>query len=51
MLMTSKNFSLNAENSNIELGLLVHDTALAGSIEQTMRAQHGQLYERVVPGG
>jgi phosphatidylserine/phosphatidylglycerophosphate/cardiolipin synthase-like enzyme len=51
VLTTSANFSHNAENSNIELGLLVHDTALAESIEQTMRAQHGQLYERVVPSG
>ncbi len=51
VLTTSANFSHNAENSNIELGMLVHDTALAESIEQTMRAQHGSLYERVVPGG
>lgn len=51
VLTTSANFSHNAENSNIELGLLVHDTALAESIEQTMRAQHGQLYERVAPTG
>jgi phosphatidylserine/phosphatidylglycerophosphate/cardiolipin synthase-like enzyme len=51
VLTTSANFSHNAENSNIELGLLVHDTALAESIEHTMRVQHGQLYERVVRGG
>jgi len=41
--------SYRAENSNIELGLLVHDTALASSIESTMRDKHGVLYERVVP--
>jgi phosphatidylserine/phosphatidylglycerophosphate/cardiolipin synthase-like enzyme len=51
VLTTSANFSYNAENSNIELGLLVHDTALAESIEHTMRVQHGQLYERVIPSG
>lgn len=49
VLTTSANFSHNAENSNIELGLLVHDTALAESIEHTMRVQQGQLYERVFP--
>jgi phosphatidylserine/phosphatidylglycerophosphate/cardiolipin synthase-like enzyme len=48
-LLTSANFSYRAENSNIELGLLVHDTALASSIESTMRDKHGVLYERVVP--
>jgi phosphatidylserine/phosphatidylglycerophosphate/cardiolipin synthase-like enzyme len=47
VLTTSANFSHNAENSTIELGLLVHDTALAEAIEQTVRAQHGELYERV----
>jgi phosphatidylserine/phosphatidylglycerophosphate/cardiolipin synthase-like enzyme len=46
-LLTSANFSYQAENSNIELGALVHDTALASSIESTMRDQHGVLYERV----
>jgi phosphatidylserine/phosphatidylglycerophosphate/cardiolipin synthase-like enzyme len=47
-LLTSANFSYNAENSNVELGLLVHDTELATSIEGLMRNQHGVLYERVV---
>ena len=32
-LLTSANFSYSAENTNIELGLLVHDTNLAASIE------------------
>jgi phosphatidylserine/phosphatidylglycerophosphate/cardiolipin synthase-like enzyme len=47
VLTTSANFFGPAENSNIELGLLVHDTALAETIEHTMRTQHGQLYEQV----
>jgi phosphatidylserine/phosphatidylglycerophosphate/cardiolipin synthase-like enzyme len=46
-LLTSANFSYSAENTNIELGLLVHDTALAASIESLMRDKHGILYERV----
>ncbi|MGH3734222.1 MAG: DISARM system phospholipase D-like protein DrmC [Micromonosporaceae bacterium] len=46
-LLTSANFSYSAEQSNIELGLLVHDTALASSIESLMRDKHGTLYERV----
>jgi phosphatidylserine/phosphatidylglycerophosphate/cardiolipin synthase-like enzyme len=49
MLLTSANFSYPAEHTNIELGLLVHDSALASSIESTMRDKHGTLYERVVP--
>lgn len=47
-LMTSANFSYSAENSNVELGLLVHDTNLAESIESLMRSKHDVLYERVV---
>jgi phosphatidylserine/phosphatidylglycerophosphate/cardiolipin synthase-like enzyme len=46
-LLTSANFSYNAENSNIELGLLVHDNSLAESIESQLRGKHGVLYERV----
>ncbi|MFF0659224.1 DISARM system phospholipase D-like protein DrmC [Micromonospora tulbaghiae] len=46
-LLTSANFSYSAENSNIELGLLVHDTNLAASIETLMRSKHGVLYEHV----
>lgn len=48
VLLTSANFSYNAENTNIELGLLVRDTALAASIESVMRSKHGLLYERVM---
>jgi phosphatidylserine/phosphatidylglycerophosphate/cardiolipin synthase-like enzyme len=47
VLPTSANFSHSAENTNIELGLLVADTALAESIESLMRDKHGVLYERV----
>ena len=47
-LLTSANFSYSAESTNIELGLLVHDTGLAESIESLMRSKHGVLYERVV---
>jgi phosphatidylserine/phosphatidylglycerophosphate/cardiolipin synthase-like enzyme len=47
VLLTSANFSHSAEHTNIELGLLVHDAALAASIESTMRSKHGTLYERV----
>lgn len=49
VLLTSANFSGPAENTNIELGLLVQDTALAESIETVMRAHHGVLYELVPP--
>ena len=51
ILLTSANFSQPAENTNIELGLLVHDTALAHSIEAALREQHGVLYEQVQPPG
>ncbi len=46
-LLTSANFSWSAENTNIELGLLIHDTGLAASIESLMRSKHGLLYEPV----
>ena len=44
--LTSANFSYAAENTNIELGLLVIDPTLAESIETQMAHQHGTLYER-----
>jgi phosphatidylserine/phosphatidylglycerophosphate/cardiolipin synthase-like enzyme len=50
MFMTSANFSYSAGNTNIELGLLVHEAMLATSIESVMRSKHGVLYERVLPG-
>lgn len=47
MLLTSANFSFSAENRNIEVGLLVRDSALASSVESTMTSKHGTLYELV----
>ncbi len=47
VLLTSANFSYSAENRNIEFGLLVHDPALAESIEATIASKHGSLYELV----
>lgn len=47
VLLTSANFSYNAENRNIEFGLLIHDSGLAGSIESTMASKRGTLYELV----
>jgi phosphatidylserine/phosphatidylglycerophosphate/cardiolipin synthase-like enzyme len=47
VLLTSANFSKSAEQYNVELGLLVDDTGLADSIEQTMARQHHALYEPV----
>ncbi|MBY6676544.1 cardiolipin synthase [Rhodococcus sp. BP-332] len=51
MLLTSANFSFSAENLNIELGVLIRDTALAESIEETMKSKHGSLYELVLGQG
>jgi phosphatidylserine/phosphatidylglycerophosphate/cardiolipin synthase-like enzyme len=45
LLLTSANFSYSAENLNVELGVLVRDSALAESIESTMTSKHGTLYE------
>ena len=47
LLLTSANFSYSAENTNIELGLLVHYPALAASIEETMETKQHTLYELV----
>jgi phosphatidylserine/phosphatidylglycerophosphate/cardiolipin synthase-like enzyme len=47
VLLTSANFSYNAENRNIEFGLLIRDSGLARSIESTMASKHGRLYELV----
>lgn len=47
LLLTSANFSFSAENRNVEFGLLVRDSALAGSVESTMTSKHGSLYELV----
>lgn len=45
VLLTSANFSYNAENRNIEFGLSIRDNGLAASIETTMASKHGTLYE------
>lgn len=47
VLLTSANFSYNAENRNVEFGLLIRDSGLAGSIESTMASKRGSLYELV----
>ncbi|MDR3658451.1 MAG: DISARM system phospholipase D-like protein DrmC [Mycobacterium sp.] len=45
VLLTSANFSYNAENRNVEFGLRVRDSGLARSIEETMASKRGSLYE------
>ncbi|MGA5464443.1 DISARM system phospholipase D-like protein DrmC [Mycobacterium sp. NPDC050041] len=47
VLLTSANFSYNAENRNVEFGLLIRDSGLAASIESTMASKRGSLYELV----
>ena len=47
VLLTSANFSHNAENRNIEFGLLIRDSGLAALIESTMASKRGSLYELV----
>ncbi|MGL4745954.1 MAG: phospholipase D-like domain-containing protein [Dermatophilaceae bacterium] len=46
LLLTSANFSFSAEQSNVELGVLVENPALVESVEAAMERQHGVLYER-----
>ncbi|MGD1255355.1 DISARM system phospholipase D-like protein DrmC [Mycobacterium seoulense] len=45
VLLTSANFSYNAENRNVEFGLLIRDSGLAASIEATMASKRGSLYD------
>ncbi len=47
VLLTSANFSYNAENRNVEFGLLIRDSGLAGSMESTMASKRGTLYELI----
>lgn len=47
LLITSANFSYSAENRNVEFGMLIRDTALATSVEATMKSKHGSLYELI----
>ncbi|WP_206492734.1 DISARM system phospholipase D-like protein DrmC [Rhodococcus sp. KRD162] len=44
VLITSANFSYNAENRNVEFGILVQDSGLASSVERAISAKHGSLY-------
>lgn len=47
VLLTSANFSYNAENRNVEFGLLIRGSGLATSIEATIASKRGTLYELV----
>ncbi|BBY80159.1 cardiolipin synthase [Mycolicibacterium pulveris] len=47
VLLTSANFSYNAENRNVEFGLRIHDGGLAASMESTMASKRGSLYELI----
>ncbi|MEF2735925.1 DISARM system phospholipase D-like protein DrmC [Bifidobacterium pseudolongum] len=49
LLVTSANFSLSAEERNIELGLRIDDAHLAKSVEDQMRQFEHILYQRVQP--
>ena len=47
ILLTSANFSYNAENRNVEFGLLVAAPPIAESVEELMFSKRGVLYEEV----
>ena len=48
LLVTSANASWSAEQANVELGLLVDDTALAESVEHQMRVAEDDVYRRTM---
>lgn len=48
LLVTSANFSFSAENRNIEFGIRIDSPTLSESVESTMFAKHGSLYELVL---
>lgn len=48
MLLSSANFSYNAENQNVEFGLLIQDSTPAQSVEDVMAEKRGILYEEVL---
>lgn len=50
LLVTSANASWSAEQANVELGLLVDDTALAESVEAQMREAEAAAYQRITVG-
>ncbi len=45
VFITSANFSWQAAQKNVELGVLLDNPQLANSIESLMYEQHGELYE------
>lgn len=47
LLVTSANFSWQAENRNVEFGVLLDNSALAESVERQMRQAEGSLFEQV----
>lgn len=49
LVVTSANFSLSAEQRNVELGVVIEDRALTESIERQLRLVEAELYERVSP--
>ena len=51
LLVTSANASWSAEQTNVELGLLVDDTSLTESVEQQVHAVEDAVYERITVHG
>jgi phosphatidylserine/phosphatidylglycerophosphate/cardiolipin synthase-like enzyme len=51
LLVTSANFSWSAENSNLELGLLIDNANLAEAVEQEMRQVEDFLFEHAQAPG
>lgn len=49
LVVTSANFSVSAEQNNIELGLRVHSRPLTETVEQQLLDAEAALYERVSP--
>lgn len=47
IIVTSANFSMSAEQHNVELGLRIDDPALVDSIERQMRSLEAVCYENV----
>jgi len=47
LLVTSANFSWSAENTNLELGVLIDNRNLAEAVESQMREAENQVFERV----
>ena len=47
LVVTSANFSVSAEQHNVELGLRVEDRITASAVVRQMRDLEGELYEVV----